>query len=94
MEYAELHALEMIVVLLVAAILYYIRFHTRTGEIWALKRRARRLYLEMDQMQDESDCGHKLLCEIYPHYKQLQDDFDAVMHRLRQIDPKAPKESP
>lgn len=88
MAYAELLYIEAIIVMIVAGILFYIRFHTRTGEIWALKRKARRLYMEMDRMQEESDCGHKLLCEIYPHYQQLQNDFDAVMYRLRQIDPK------
>jgi hypothetical protein len=92
MNYAEFLYIEMIVVMIVAAVLFYIRFHTRAGEIWALKRRARSIYKQMDEIQEGSDCGHKLLCEIYPHYRQLQNDFDAVMYRLRQIDPKAPKE--
>jgi hypothetical protein len=62
------------------------------SEIDRLKRRARALHRQMERELDSVDCGLSLLCFIRPHVGRIVTEFDAIVARLKEIDPSFPKD--
>lgn len=74
-----------------SGILIYWYFCTISGEIYMLKRRARKIIKEMRRMSESADCGHAMMMNISVHYSDLYNELEVIKERCRQIDPKAPK---
>lgn len=61
------------------------------SEIEKLKEQARKAWLDYQMAMDGIDCGHFLLQFIRPGAREAAKRFDAVMKRLKEIDPACPK---
>jgi hypothetical protein len=61
------------------------------SEIDRLKREARRLHRLIEANLDSVDCGISLLCFIRPRVGRYVAEFDAIVARLKEIDPGFPK---
>jgi hypothetical protein len=62
-----------------------------TRDIATLKYEARRAYASMRALASRGDCGHNLMSYISSDYDAAVRRFDAIMVRLREIDPACPK---
>ncbi len=71
---------------------WYWLYDTPNGEIWRLKRRAKRIYCQLESIRDEFSCDISLIREIAPEYRDLENEFSEVLMRLRTLDPKYPRE--
>jgi hypothetical protein len=60
-------------------------------EIARLKRKARSLYYQKERIAEDYDCGHALLMVVSHRYSSAHTEFEAVMTRLSEIDPTAPR---
>ncbi len=69
-------------------------FDTTSGEIWRLKRRARKLIHRLNWYMDGSNCGRAMLREIHTEFRMMEDELESIMERCREIDPKAPGKMP
>ena len=64
------------------------------SEISRLKRKARKLHLQMHNGYSSADCGAALMDFISHDLAAKQAEFEQIMCRLREIDPSFPKVSP